>query len=212
MNIIYNKTTVLALFTGAFIASILHAKPTFAQYYSQAENIPTVLVDKKIRSVNDDIFYDNITSEQKLFTEGDQIEFKIVVENKGTSTLNNIKLKDTLPKYLTLLFYPGVYNKTTNIVETDIDKLDPGQSKEFYIKAKISDLPSTANNSGQKLQLTNIANASISNTSDSDEAKYFVTKSISIPSTGANDMAAKTAIVLMVTVSTVGLRKLARGY
>lgn len=183
---------------------------TLAQYYSEGNGSQQIVVDKKIRPINDENFYDNIDPAKKVFVNGEQLEFKITVKNTGEQTLYNINVKDILPNYLSLLFYPGVYNKTSNNVETEIDQLNPGESKDFYIRANVSDVPSS-NMEGKKLLQINKAEAGNDKVYDSDQAQYFI-EAKSVPSTGADDLMVKTAVILMITVSSIGLRKLARGY
>ncbi|MFA6368924.1 MAG: hypothetical protein WCX20_00900, partial [Candidatus Shapirobacteria bacterium] len=54
-------------------------------------------IDKKIRSIGDTQYFDNIESSRKTFFERDTIEFQIKIENIGNQTLNDIKVKDSLP-------------------------------------------------------------------------------------------------------------------
>jgi hypothetical protein len=115
-----------------------------------------------------------------------------------------------LPEYLTLLFYPGVYNKTDDDVVTNIDQLDPGQSKDYFIRAYISDVP-TSTIAGKKILQVNRVNVSNNVVFDSDQAQYFI-EARTVPATGADDLGVKTAAVLLITISAVGLRKFARGY
>jgi uncharacterized repeat protein (TIGR01451 family) len=195
---------------GVIFASKVVASAAMAQYYSQGGDKPGIVIDKKIRPIEDKIFVDNISADQKSFVEGDQLEFKIVVNNPGNVTLTNIKVTDLLPKYLDLLFFPGVYNKSNNSIETSLEKLDPGQSKEYFIRVIVDDLP-TSIVANKKLLMINKATAVSDQASDSDQARYYVTAN-TVPSTGSNDIVFKTIVAVMVTVAGVGLRKAARGY
>jgi uncharacterized repeat protein (TIGR01451 family) len=198
------------LLSAVVLVSFLNVKTILAQSYSQGGGGQKITVDKKIRPINDSTFYDNIDPAKKVFVDGEQLEFKITVENSGSETLYNIELKDVLPKYLSLLFYPGVYNKTNNDIVANIDQLDPGQSKDYYIRAYISNVP-TSTVAGTRILQINRVNVSNGSVSDSDQAQYYIAANV-VPGTGADDLMAKTAAILLVTISAVGLRKLARGY
>lgn len=198
-----------ALVTALVTSNVL-TKPVMAQYYGQNQGNPKILIDKQIRPITDNIFYDNIASEQKIFTEGDTIEFKIIVENTGNETLNSVKFTDMLPKYIDLLFYPGVYNKTTNSIVTEIGTLEAGQKKEYFIRAKVVDLP-TSVIVNKYFQQVNKVNVVSDKSSDYDEAKYFVAAK-NVPTTGANDLVQKTLIIFGTISIAISLRRLSRGY
>jgi uncharacterized repeat protein (TIGR01451 family) len=192
------------------LASIGGSKPIMAQYYSQGNNVPSIVVDKKVRPISNSVFYDNIDPNVKVFSEGEQIEFKITVTNNSSQVLYNVELKDILPKYLDLLFYPGVYNKSNNVITGVIDQLNIGESKDYFIRANISGVPTTTLAEKNILQInkTTVGNNLVS---DSDQAQYFI-EAKNVPPTGADDLGLKTLAVALISVSAVGLRKLARGY
>ena len=196
------------VFGTVLLSSLMVAGPVYGQYYSNGGNTPELVIDKKIRPIDSKTYFDNISSDQKIFTEGDQIEFKIVVENRGNITLTNIKVQDMLPKYLSLLVFPGSYDKDQNVINTEILSLEPGQSKEYLVLARIKDLPTGSNT---KLQMVNVATAKTTNAADRDEAKYFVAMK-SVPSTGASDILIKTGLVITMAAFGLGMRKIARGY
>jgi uncharacterized repeat protein (TIGR01451 family) len=93
----------------ALIGLAVFAKPScvVAQYYSQGSAKKSISVDKRIRDMSDTSFYDNIDGTVKTFYAGDNLEFVIEVENNGSDNISNIKVKDILPKNLSLLLFPG---------------------------------------------------------------------------------------------------------
>lgn len=198
------------MFLGALMGFSLMSGSALAQYTSESANNPVIVVDKKIRPINSEKFWDNLSSEQKTFGEGDQIEFLINVSNKGNSNLTNIKVVDYLPKFLTLMFFPGTKNLSENKVETTIDNLNPGESKEFTIRARISDVP-RSNYANVLRQMSNRACATNNLASDCDTAKYFIGLSTT-PATGNNDMTLYSIMGSGALILAMGMRKLARGY
>lgn len=210
MKILNNKLGSTFLFIALVLGGLQSPYIANAQSYGQSERKPVVIIDKKIGYLGEKDYFDNVSSDQKLFAEGDQILFKIVVENKNDISLYDLKIKDVLPKYLTLMFYPGILNKASNSIETEIKELKAGESKEFLIVARISDVP-TSNYASAKFAEINNAYVSGENLADRDSAKYFVAYK-SIAATGANDIAVQTVGVIVSVVTAIALRKKARGY
>lgn len=200
-----------ATFLSAFLmASVLFCLPIHAQYYSQGGNSPSVTIDKKVRPITSDKFYDNIDAKDKVFVENEQIEFQIVVMNNSNQALYNLEFKDILPDYISLLFYPGIYYKSGNYVKDEITQLGVGESKVFLVRGYISNSPTTTLAKKDVLQI-NKAYVSNNLVSDSDQAQYFI-EAKNVPGTGADDLGLKTMTVLLVAISAYSLRKLARGY
>lgn len=204
-----HKILNFSLILGAIAILFLSLfNPTRAfGYYNGTDSAQIISVDKKVRSIGDTQYYDNIEASKKTFYEKDVIEFQVKVENIRTEVIYNINVKDMLPKYLSLIFYPGTFNNDQYIVEWNIDKLNAGESKTYLIRARIND--STKLNVLTKQ--SNKAEACGAGKCDVDNASYFIGKAI-IPATGVSDIVLKTVLV----ASTAGLgfffRKKARGY
>lgn len=181
--------------------------PTKAYGYTTSDDVKEISIDKKVRSIGDTQYYDNIESSVETFYENDVIEFQINVKNTSDKALNNINVKDILPKYLSLVFYPGTFNADQNIVEWNIDTLASGESKPYLIRAKINN--STSLNVLTKQ--TNKAETGVDGKYDSDNASYFIGK-VSVPATGASDIMLKTGLVISLAGLGFGFRKKARGY
>lgn len=191
------------------VLSLMRPTKIEAQYFNQSEVKKLISVDKKIRNITEDKFFDNIDATKKTFYEGDVLEFSIRIENTSNEVLSNIQSKDVLPKYLGLIFYPGEYKEKNNSIEWSIDKLNPGQSKTYLIRAKIKDTSTLRIN--QTVKLTNVAESKSNNISDRDNASYFVGGK-SVPATGDSTLIIKTILVALACGSGLFLRRLARGY
>lgn len=203
-----HKILSLCMAAGAITILFLSLfNPTRAFGYSDTDRAQTISVDKKVRSIGDTQYYDNIESSQKTFFEKDTIEFQIKVENIGTELMHNINVKDMLPKYLSLVFYPGSFDDDQDIVEWNIEKLTAGESKTYLIRAKIND--STKLNALTKQ--TNKTEACGSGKCDADYASYFIGKA-SIPATGASNIVLKTGLIALIAGLGFWFRKKARGY
>jgi uncharacterized repeat protein (TIGR01451 family) len=208
MKQLKQKIISVALVIAALVVLFSSLVPikVSAESYSD-ENEKTIILDKKVRSVNESEYKDNILSSEKVFYEDDLIEFKIRIENSGDTKLRNIKVIDKLPPFLKIIFNPGDYNETDNQVEWTIDELDAGEAEEFLIRAKIDQAENVYNLTKE----TNVAEACVDEICDNDDAIYYI-GGISIPNTGAGGLIVQTGLILSGTVAGFILRKKARGY
>ncbi|HRS23236.1 MAG TPA: hypothetical protein P5562_03715, partial [Candidatus Woesebacteria bacterium] len=87
-------------------------KTVLAQYCCHEER--SVSIDKKVREISMDHYYDNLDEGTIRFKNGDLIEFSIRVENTGPIDLNNIEVRDILPIGLDLKLYDGQFNQVEN--------------------------------------------------------------------------------------------------
>lgn len=197
----YKYIAALFLLIAAFTAP----KYSVAQYYGQESQQKSFVVDKKIRSLNWNEYYDNIDSLQKIFVEGDGIEFKVRVSNNGNQTINNIQIADYLPKYLCLVFYPGTVDQ--NAIFWNIAEIKAGETKDYLIRAKICGLPAEM----IKVKLSNQAYIKAEGITDRDNASYYVGRKTT-PSTGPNSLIIESIFAGLVMVGAYRGRKVARGY
>lgn len=191
-----------------------------AHSYS-SDDQKTVSLDKKIRSINDKRYFDNISSLSKTFTNGDLIEFYIKVTNTGDVNLKNIKVTDNLPPFLKLIFHPGKYNSTDNKIEWEIYELNPGHSQKFLIRAKIDQ----ANYVKTLTKETNVASLWVDGIEARDDATYYIltkgttavlgksdNNEIVVPVAGSSDLIFQTIGVIGIGLGGLTLRKKIRGY
>ena len=197
---------VLVIAALAVLFSSLFPIKAGAVDYSNEDHRKELLIDKKLRSIHDSEYKDNISSSERVFFEGDVIEFKIKVENTGTGILKNIKVTDNLPPFLKLIFNPGSVN--SNKVEWTIDELKAGESKDYLIRAKIDKSKDVKTLTKE----TNVTEVRVDELGDRDDASYFIGDGVSIPNTGDAGLLIKTGIVLSSAIGGFLLRKRARGY
>lgn len=181
-----------------------------AQYYSEAGTKNQIVIDKKISADGGKNYYDNIATSIKTFSEGNKISFKIVIENKGKEKLTNIKMTDYLPKYLSLLFYPGVYDKSNNTLGLTIGSLEAGEAKAYLVLALVKNLPS-GNYSTAKISLINKACVVNQKVGDCDEARYYAVPKV-VPTTGSADIVFQSLAMLSVLGAGMAIRKKVRGF
>jgi uncharacterized repeat protein (TIGR01451 family) len=213
-----NKILLNVLMAG-FLGLIL-INPAFvrADSYSNDDQ-KTITIDKKLRSLADSKYVDNISNSTKIFSNGELIEFFVKVTNSGDTNLKNIKVTDNLPPFLKLIFYPGTYNSTDNKLEWTIDELNAGHSQEFLIRAKID----KASEVKTLTKETNVAQVRVDELGARDDASYYILNKgttivpdgkgeIIIPETGNGALIIETIGVISVGLSGLALRKKIRGF
>lgn len=176
-----------------------------AQYQGEVSS-GQVLVDKKVRSLVGNLVADNLDKSQKVFIEGETIEFIVDVENTSRMTLKNIAITDRLPAYLKLVFYPGTYDVDKGIITWEIEELTSGEKKQFTIRAIITGVPNWHDYNSPKI-MENV----VTSLNDGDSSKYYVAAK-TVPGTGDQELWVKTGVVILMGLSGLGLRKYARGY
>jgi len=178
--------------------------PVMAQYYQPSENKKEIVLDKQIELV--DNYVDNIAASQKVFVDREVVNFRILITNSGNERLENLSVIDYLPSELELIFYPGTYNQSDNSIRWIIDGLNEGESKEYFIRARITDI-----NYNYEVKKSNYAEVKNEVVFDSDRAAYFVMGK-RMPVTGANPLVIGTVFGILSLSSGMVLRKKARGY
>jgi uncharacterized repeat protein (TIGR01451 family) len=215
----YSKILFVLLLSGLFGIKLINPSFVKADSYSSDEQ-KTISIDKKLRSVHDSKYVDNISSSTKTFSQGELIEFYVKVTNTGDVNLKNIKVTDNLPPFLKLIFYPGKYNSVDNKIEWDIYELNPGHSQKFLIRAKI-DQASLVNTLTKE---TNVAKLWVDGIEARDDATYYILSKgktevvpdgkgeIIIPVTGSGDLIFQTIGVISMGLTGLAMRKKIRGY
>ncbi len=129
-------------------------------------------VDKLVRNLTTGgTFRDSISA-----SNGDRVEFEITVRNTGSSRLNNVRLRDTLPSGLRLVSdsieIDGDEVDSDSLTNIDLDTI-AGREEKVVTLTAIVDRGSSSSCSTRSLQ--NIARASASNSSsDQDDATVTV--------------------------------------
>lgn len=206
----FNYIKTISLLTVICLAQLFWAKTSMAQYDNPTKKDKSMFVDKQVRSVEMNRYYDNLDAATKKFNKGDLIEFTIYIENNGQSELNNIVIRDILPSNLKLELYDGKYNQADRSLEWKIDVLLPTQNKKYFIRATVlKDNQAGGVWTNQVRGWTD----SPTSTSDQDTSSYFVTgKGLVIPKTGSEGLLIQTILTLSLIGGAVGIRKYARGY
>lgn len=115
-----------------FLVVVLAPKSVFAkceQEYGGGETCiynKSFNIDKQVRLEGDDDWEDKVTGVE----EGDEIEFRIRVKNTGEITVDDMKMKDSLPDGL---------KKISGDLTEEWDDFEPGETKTFRITVEVED-------------------------------------------------------------------------
>lgn len=130
--------------------------PGYGGYGKDCPNPGVVSINKLVLDPNSDdvamkggsqsaeLFVENLGPTDNKYAAGESAAFKLIVTNTGTKTLTDVLVRDLFPQYVTFVSGQGTFDQNTFSVV--IDRLEPGQSKEIIIRAKIVDanqLPNT---------------------------------------------------------------------
>lgn len=188
----------------SFALLVSSGRPVMGQYYQPRENKIEIVIDKLIKF--NESYIDNISASQKVFVNTDVVDFKIKVFNSGNIDLYNITVEDKLPKYLSVLIHPGTYDKANARISWKIEKLEAGETKEYFVKARVSNY----NFESEKSQ-TNFAEAKNDSVYDSDNSSYVIIGK-QMPITGSLNLLLGSVFSLTLLGTGIGLRKYSRGY
>ena len=191
----------------------LTAKGVSANYqYGDSESHRQIIVDKKIKSIDQNYWSDNLSSDNILFTAEELVFFKIYVKNTGDETLKNITLIDYIPEYTKYILSDGDFKDTENRTDWTIDQLDPGQEKEYFLRVQVKD----SNSLPQGDVLISINKAKVtaeSGESDEDTAQFPISTQIlaaKLPEAGGSNLLKIIAAAIVGGIGVIA-RKFGRG-
>jgi len=195
----------LALSVLLTLALLLNGgRPVMAQYYQPSEDKKEIVIDKLIKF--SDNYIDNVSASQKVFVNGDMVDFKIKIYNSGNIDLYDIEVEDKLPKYLSVLIHPGTYDKVNLKINWSIDKLAAGETREYFVKSRVSNYNLVA-----EFDQINFVDAKNDSVYDSDKATYVIGGK-QMPVTGSFSLILGSVLSLTMLGGGIGFRKYARGY
>lgn len=190
----YKKLTTTAL-TLAFLAS--SASMAFAGGSSNGtsncqlvygggqvcnQNV-TFTINKLVQEPNSNgVFVDNVTvNDPNKYTPGQTVVYKIRVQNTANKELDNIKVTDTLPQFVTFVSGNNIsYNKSNNTFTYNISSLQPNQTNEETYTAQVVQDSTLPQNEAVICgpEMTNTATAQLGAYSATDQSEICVTRTI----------------------------------
>ena len=190
--IMNNKVKKLAILVVSFIGLLIVGSFSVQAQYGPYEGIPPsgqILVDKKIKdpSKKGDVFVDNLGANDYHFSPGEDVFFKIIVKNTGQTTFADVEVKDLLPQYVDYTLGSGDVNKDIRDITFENDELEPDETWEVHLTARVYPSNEIPNEQGLYCVL-NKAEAWGNGQYDEDTAQLCIEKKVLgiQPPTGAN--------------------------
>ena len=191
------------------VIPFLFTKRAQAYMYNSQQETAQLVVDKKVKPIEENEWRDNLTPNDTLFPVESLVDFQIMVKNTGEEELKNIEITDSFPEEIKYIFGPGEFSSETNQLKWKIDSLAPGEEKEFHLRGQIkkdSNLPEN-----DTICVLNMAHAKAENgLEDKDTAQLCITTKIlgeKYPETG-NPL----VLYSLVFLATAGLGIISRNF
>ena len=205
--------TIVAGIAFMVALSIGLSIPAEASYmYGDEEPTSQLIVDKQLTTTDINGWQDNLPTSQLVLKDNDLITFRITVKNSGDKDLNKVKVTDTLPQYLTIVFNPGKYDQENNLITWEIDQLKAGKEKTFKIRAHI-DTENKAVVDGTLCLINKVDVKAESGEHDEDTTSFCIVAPEKLPEAGngVSEILMGTGFAAMIGLAGVILRKFGRG-
>lgn len=197
------------ILAALMVAFSVVATPVSAEYVNPTPSPYSQLnTNKKILDPRNNSWVDNLNASEFQFLPNQEAQFNIEVRNNGQTKLENIYVEDKFPDFIDFVSGTGNYDKDKKVLSWNVDKLEPGEAKNFQIRVKIKSadqLPVTGSSC-----VTNFVKAQKDNLYDQDSTVFcFQTKilgtSTELPKTGAGDFNGLIISSVLMSLLAIGL-------
>ncbi len=140
--IIFTSLLALSITSTAFASGDSACQPVYGGG-EVCQNNFKFTINKMVQSpTKGGNYVENLTVNDVHYAPSTNIIFKITIKNTGDSDITNLNVTDTLPQYLT--YVSGLANATSsgNNISFVVNKLTPGQSVDYILATKVSDVGS----------------------------------------------------------------------
>lgn len=222
MSNMMKKILTLAVLSTVLIGSfLLSQKPVLSAVRCETQyggeevcvKIGELYIDKKVKNPETGLLVDNLFLGDPKFAPGQEVVFKLTIKNTGHEKFDKVHVRDVLPEFVEFVSGPGSYNSTLREVTFDIDDLDPDETSEFEIKAKVVNADKLPANK-DLICVVNYAEVKNENESDKDTSQVCLEKKIlgvvEIPVTGPDNWLIFSSLALLTALSGLALIRLAR--
>ncbi len=135
------------LIGGLLLAGTVVADGNCTPLYGGGVTCPKrgeMIIDKQVKNPLDGNFVDNITEfdTKSYFEPQEEVVFRIFVRNTGGDTIDEIKVTDIWPEFITFVSGPGEYKKDegrNGTLTFYVNNLASGESREYWVYGKAFD-------------------------------------------------------------------------
>lgn len=171
--------TALIVFASLFLFTVnsTFASGTYGQYgqYGGVGGQGRVMVDKLVRHPQNGEYVDNLGINDPKFSAESSVFFKIIVENTGEATLDEINVTDFLPEYLQYIS-GGSYNTDTREVKFSFQNVASGERRSTILQAKVNPLSQLPVEKTILCPINKVVASSPQDGSDEDTAQLCIAK------------------------------------
>ncbi len=130
---------LLALFS---LPNVAFADTGCVSAYGQSvygADCPTanLVIEKFVKNPSTGQFVENLEASNPHFLADQKIIFRLKITNNVSSELTNIAVRDRLPNFTDFVSGPGKFDQKTKTLSFTIDRLKPGEFREYEITGKI---------------------------------------------------------------------------
>ena len=125
-------------------------------------------------------FVNNLSVNDQKFGANQNVNFKIVVQNTGSATINNLTVTDTLPSFVDFVSGNGNFDKNTKKLTFNIATLEPGKTLEFIITARTFEDASLPTNQAVTCISNNVSAVDSSGAQANDSSQFCIEKFIAV--------------------------------
>lgn len=144
MNILNKLTIVIFLSAGIIFSGAV--SPVLADscqpIYGGGVSCPStnLVINKTVQNPQNNTFVDNLGLNDPKFSNGNTITFHIQVTNSGSTSVNNVQVKDTLPSLVnfTSADQSGSYDSTNRVVTWSAGTLNPNDSRTYTLVGQVT--------------------------------------------------------------------------
>jgi len=83
-------------------------------------------------------YVDSLLYDDYRFSPGEDIIFKVVVENKSENTLHNVTITDTIPPVTNMLILSGEERPEIREITKDWGSVEPGGIREWFFRLRVT--------------------------------------------------------------------------
>jgi len=194
------KILTLAVLTTVLAGAVLlSSKPALSAIRCETQyggeevcvKIGELYINKEVKNPDTGLFVDNLflSDPDPKFTPGQEVTFRLTIKNTGHEKFDKVYVKDVLPEFVEFVSGPGSYNSASREITFDIENLEPDQTEEKEIVAKVVTADKLPAN---KYCVVNYAEVKNDQESDKDTAQICIEKEVlgvtTIPVTGPDNL------------------------
>lgn len=176
---------------------------------SLAQESNKVSIDKKIYYPANNIFVDDLTSDQTLFLTDQEVKFRIEVKNTGDKQFTDLNITSKLPEKLIYVSGPGSFDTDAHTLSFNLDSLNANESKTFEVKTKVK-TPDNLKENTECIEST--VEVNVEQSFAQDKSGFCISKQVlgevkKLPATGPADYSIAFGLAVVSSIAAIYFTK-----